>query len=110
MEDGEWTLVFATSKNFAMVLRNVITSNVLSMGIDVPNVSHVINFDMPMTVQQSSDAESKFSTYLQRVRRAGRFVGRWLSTSSRPTKRTNRGYRKNTGICAKGVAIRVSSK
>ena len=55
------------------ITKCLITSNVLSMGIDVPNVSHVINFDMPMTVQQSSDAESKFSTYLQRVGRAGRF-------------------------------------
>eukprot|EP00949_MAST-11_sp_MAST-11-sp1_P002334 g2334.t1 len=55
------------------VTKCLITSNVLSRGIDVPNVSHVINFDMPADYHYTTDKESKFSVYLQRVGRAGRF-------------------------------------
>ncbi|XP_058820794.1 DEAD-box helicase Dbp80-like [Topomyia yanbarensis] len=46
-----------------------IITNVLSRGIEVEQVTIVVNFDMPMDQQGRADCE----TYLHRIRRTGRF-------------------------------------
>ncbi|KAK7206036.1 P-loop containing nucleoside triphosphate hydrolase protein [Myxozyma melibiosi] len=47
----------------------LITTNVLSRGIDVPSVSMVINYDLPTLVTGEAD----YATYLHRIGRTGRF-------------------------------------
>lgn len=47
----------------------LITTNVLSRGIDVEQVTIVVNFDLP--VDQNGDADCE--TYLHRIGRTGRF-------------------------------------
>lgn len=47
----------------------LITTNVLSRGIDVEQVTIVVNFDLPMDQHQRADCE----TYLHRIGRTGRF-------------------------------------
>ncbi|XP_058813226.1 DEAD-box helicase Dbp80-like [Topomyia yanbarensis] len=47
----------------------LITTNVLSRGIDVEQVTIVVNFDLPMDQQGRADCE----TYLHRIGRTGRF-------------------------------------
>jgi len=47
----------------------LITTNVLSRGIDIPSVSMVVNYDLPVDRQGSPDP----STYLHRIGRTGRF-------------------------------------
>lgn len=47
----------------------LITTNVLSRGIDVEQVTIVVNFDLPMDQRQQADCE----TYLHRIGRTGRF-------------------------------------
>lgn len=47
----------------------LITTNVLSRGIDVEQVTIVVNFDLPMDAQGRADCE----TYLHRIGRTGRF-------------------------------------
>lgn len=47
----------------------LITTNVLSRGIDVEQVTLVVNFDMPIDMEQNADCE----TYLHRIGRTGRF-------------------------------------
>ncbi|XP_059618226.1 DEAD-box helicase Dbp80 [Phlebotomus argentipes] len=47
----------------------LITTNVLSRGIDVEQVTIVVNFDMPMDQSGNADCE----TYLHRIGRTGRF-------------------------------------
>jgi ATP-dependent RNA helicase DDX19/DBP5 len=47
----------------------LITTNVLSRGIDVQTVTMVINYDIPETVDRKPDYE----TYLHRIGRTGRF-------------------------------------
>lgn len=47
----------------------LITTNVLSRGIDVEQVTIVVNFDLP--VDQSGEADCE--TYLHRIGRTGRF-------------------------------------
>lgn len=47
----------------------LITTNVLSRGIDVEQVTLVVNFDMPIDVNKQADCE----TYLHRIGRTGRF-------------------------------------
>jgi len=47
----------------------LITTNVLSRGIDVEQVTLVVNFDMPIDTEQKADCE----TYLHRIGRTGRF-------------------------------------
>jgi ATP-dependent RNA helicase DDX19/DBP5 len=49
--------------------RILITTNVLARGIDILQVSLVINFDLPTTVDNKPDPE----TYLHRIGRSGRF-------------------------------------
>lgn len=51
------------------VTKVLIATNVLARGIDVLQVSLVINFDLPMTVERQPDPE----TYLHRIGRTGRF-------------------------------------
>lgn len=51
------------------VSKVLISTNVLARGIDVLQVSLVINFDLPMTVEREPDPE----TYLHRIGRTGRF-------------------------------------
>ncbi|XP_077286524.1 putative ATP-dependent RNA helicase Dbp80 [Arctopsyche grandis] len=47
----------------------LITTNVLARGIDVEQVTLVVNFDMPMDTEKQADCE----TYLHRIGRTGRF-------------------------------------
>lgn len=47
----------------------LITTNVLARGIDVEQVTLVVNFDMPMDSEKKADCE----TYLHRIGRTGRF-------------------------------------
>lgn len=47
----------------------LITTNVLSRGIDVEQVTIVVNFDLPMDIHRKADCE----TYLHRIGRTGRF-------------------------------------
>lgn len=47
----------------------LITTNVLSRGIDVEQVTIVVNFDLPMDQAGEADCE----TYLHRIGRTGRF-------------------------------------
>lgn len=47
----------------------LVTTNVLSRGIDVEQVTLVVNFDMPMDMNRQADCE----TYLHRIGRTGRF-------------------------------------
>lgn len=47
----------------------LITTNVLARGIDVEQVTLVVNFDMPMDTEKKADCE----TYLHRIGRTGRF-------------------------------------
>jgi ATP-dependent RNA helicase DDX19/DBP5 len=56
--------------NFVLGLSRVlIATNVLARGIDIPQVSLVVNFDMPFTASGLPDPE----TYLHRIGRTGRF-------------------------------------
>jgi len=47
----------------------LITTNVLARGIDVEQVTIVVNFDLPLDVSRNADCE----TYLHRIGRTGRF-------------------------------------
>lgn len=47
----------------------LITTNVLSRGIDVEQVTIVVNFDLPVDQEGKADCE----TYLHRIGRTGRF-------------------------------------
>jgi len=47
----------------------LITTNVLSRGIDVEQVTIVVNFDLPIDLNRAADCE----TYLHRIGRTGRF-------------------------------------
>jgi len=47
----------------------LITTNVLSRGIDIEQVTIVVNFDLPVDVNGAADCE----TYLHRIGRTGRF-------------------------------------
>lgn len=47
----------------------LITTNVLSRGIDIEQVTIVVNFDLPMDMHRKADCE----TYLHRIGRTGRF-------------------------------------
>lgn len=49
--------------------RVLIATNVLARGIDIPQVSLVINYDLPESSDQKVDPE----TYLHRIGRTGRF-------------------------------------
>lgn len=50
--------------------RVLVTTNVLSRGVDVPAVTAVINYDLPVDAQQR---DVDFETYIHRCGRAGRF-------------------------------------
>lgn len=47
----------------------LITTNVLSRGIDIEQVTIVVNFDLPVDMNNKADCE----TYLHRIGRTGRF-------------------------------------
>lgn len=47
----------------------LVATNVLSRGIDVEQVTIVVNFDLPMDMNKKADCE----TYLHRIGRTGRF-------------------------------------
>lgn len=52
----------------------VITTNMLSRGLDVPEVQLVINFDVPLVKNAKTQKyESDKENYLHRIGRAGRF-------------------------------------
>lgn len=53
-------------------ITTVITTNLLSRGIDVPEVQLIINFDIPLTKDQSG-AVPDYKNYLHRIGRTGRF-------------------------------------
>lgn len=51
----------------------LLTTNVLARGIDVLQVSLVVNFDMPFTVDEDGQRYPDPETYLHRIGRTGRF-------------------------------------
>jgi ATP-dependent RNA helicase DDX19/DBP5 len=51
------------------VFKVLVTTNVLSRGIDILQVTLVVNFDMPVDQDMRADPE----TYLHRIGRTGRF-------------------------------------
>lgn len=53
----------------------LITTNVLSRGIDVEQVTIVVNFDLPIKVDGTPDCD----TYLHRIGRTGRFGKRGIA-------------------------------
>ena len=53
----------------------LIATNVIARGIDIQQVTLVINYDMPLTQQGDPDAE----TYLHRIGRTGRFGRKGVS-------------------------------
>lgn len=53
----------------AGLVKVLITTNVLSRGIDVEQVTIVVNFDLPVDLTGKADCE----TYLHRIGRTGRF-------------------------------------
>lgn len=53
----------------------LISTNVIARGIDISQVTLVINYDMPVTQQGEADAE----TYLHRIGRTGRFGRKGVS-------------------------------
>lgn len=55
----------------------LITTNVLSRGIDIPSVTMVVNYDMPFDKFNKPDP----STYLHRIGRTGRFGRKGVSIS-----------------------------
>uniref|UniRef100_A0A673BUW5 RNA helicase n=1 Tax=Sphaeramia orbicularis TaxID=375764 RepID=A0A673BUW5_9TELE len=55
----------------------LVTTNVCSRGIDVEQVSIVINFDLPMDMGGNADSE----TYLHRIGRTGRFGKRGFAVN-----------------------------
>ncbi|KAI5171536.1 ATP-dependent RNA helicase DDX19/DBP5 [Nematocida sp. LUAm3] len=50
-------------------IRLLVTTNVLSRGIDIPQLNFAINYDFPVTQTKSTDIE----TYVHRIGRTGRF-------------------------------------
>ncbi|XP_069473389.1 ATP-dependent RNA helicase DDX25 isoform X2 [Ambystoma mexicanum] len=55
----------------------LITTNVCARGIDVEQVSIVVNFDLPLT----KDGDTDFETYLHRIGRTGRFGKKGLAVN-----------------------------
>ncbi|XP_041424338.1 ATP-dependent RNA helicase DDX25 isoform X1 [Xenopus laevis] len=55
----------------------LVTTNVCARGIDVEQVSIVVNFDLPVNVDGSVD----FETYLHRIGRTGRFGKKGIAVS-----------------------------
>ncbi|GFY74439.1 DEAD-box helicase Dbp80 [Trichonephila inaurata madagascariensis] len=53
----------------------LITTNVCARGIDIEQVTIVVNFDLPVTVKREADCE----TYLHRIGRSGRFGKRGIA-------------------------------
>ncbi|CAL1263787.1 unnamed protein product [Larinioides sclopetarius] len=53
----------------------LITTNVCSRGIDIEQVTLVVNFDLPVTLSKEADCE----TYLHRIGRSGRFGKRGIA-------------------------------
>ncbi|KAG8901739.1 RNA helicase required for poly(A+) mRNA export, partial [Tulasnella sp. 408] len=53
----------------------LITTNVVARGIDILQVNMVVNYDLPMTVDNKPDVE----TYLHRIGRTGRFGRKGIS-------------------------------
>ncbi|KAG9014895.1 RNA helicase required for poly(A+) mRNA export [Tulasnella sp. JGI-2019a] len=62
----------------------LITTNVIARGIDILQVNMVVNYDLPMTVDNKPDVE----TYLHRIGRTGRFGRRGVSINFVHDKRT----------------------
>ncbi|XP_055747690.1 ATP-dependent RNA helicase DDX19A isoform X2 [Salvelinus fontinalis] len=62
----------------------LVTTNVCSRGIDVEQVSVVINFDLPMDKDGNADNE----TYLHRIGRTGRFGKRGLAVNMIDSKQS----------------------
>lgn len=54
-------------------IKILLTTNLLSRGIDVPEIQLVINYDVPKVGLGNGTFESDPETYLHRIGRAGRF-------------------------------------
>lgn len=55
----------------------LITTNVLARGIDIPTVSMVVNYDLPVTANGQADP----ATYVHRIGRTGRFGRKGVAIS-----------------------------
>ncbi|KAG8905943.1 RNA helicase required for poly(A+) mRNA export [Tulasnella sp. 403] len=62
----------------------LITTNVIARGIDILQVNMVVNYDLPMTMDNKPDPE----TYLHRIGRTGRFGRRGISINFVHNRRT----------------------
>ncbi|XP_024862355.1 ATP-dependent RNA helicase DDX19A isoform X2 [Kryptolebias marmoratus] len=62
----------------------LVTTNVCSRGIDVEQVTLVVNFDLPVNMDGSADNE----TYLHRIGRTGRFGKRGFAVNMVDSKRS----------------------
>lgn len=62
---------------FIYLQQVLITTNVVARGIDIEQVTVVVNFDLPMNQNREAD----FETYLHRIGRTGRFGKTGLAIS-----------------------------
>uniref|UniRef100_A0A3Q2P3Q6 RNA helicase n=1 Tax=Fundulus heteroclitus TaxID=8078 RepID=A0A3Q2P3Q6_FUNHE len=62
----------------------LVTTNVCSRGIDVEQVSLVVNFDLPVDMEKNADNE----TYLHRIGRTGRFGRRGFAVNMVDSERS----------------------
>lgn len=62
---------------FCYEFQVLITTNVVARGIDIEQVTVVVNFDLPTNQKQEADYE----TYLHRIGRTGRFGKTGLAIS-----------------------------
>ncbi|XP_078064172.1 ATP-dependent RNA helicase DDX19A-like [Mustelus asterias] len=62
----------------------LVTTNVCARGIDVEQVSIVVNFDLPVTWEREPDCE----TYLHRIGRTGRFGKQGLAVNMVDSRRS----------------------
>lgn len=82
--------VWSTSfeREFAAAARNplvqvLITTNVLARGVDVPAVTLVVNYDLPI---MHRSREPDYESYLHRIGRTGRFGRRGVAINFVPVR------------------------
>lgn len=59
----------------------IITTDLLSRGVDVPELEIVINFDVPFMITPDNQKIGNAETYMHRIGRTGRFGTRGLAVN-----------------------------